>query len=276
MSVNMTSVSFLLLVGFLLANSGNAFAGHQLSMTVSSDHLRPPGGRIELPDEIIQSNPRLKMQREVERMAWVNSSIEYYTKVMREERRRTLGQVLTPAEGHKQEEFLTLAKKHYFARFKIKNGMPRHAEQIYRRIIDELSHEEDGQCDHAKLAVTTLLLALLLQRQGDLKGTRSVFLSFFRMVVLEMDEDKECACSAKVLQAYALFEMKRGHSLKSLDLATKAIKLDKSLASILKWKQFRDAKETRESFMARAALSRCNLSSSSASEFLPGNENVAQ
>jgi hypothetical protein len=71
-----------------------------------------------------------------------------------------------------------------------------------------------------------------------------------------MDEDKECACSAKVLQAYALFEMKRGHSLKSLDLATKAIKLDKSLASILKWKQFRDAKETRESFMARASLSR--------------------
>ena len=127
---------------------------------------------------------------------------------------------------------------------------------IYPRIIDELSQEEDGQCDHAKLAVTTLLLALLLQRMGDTKGTRSVFLSFFRIVVLEMDEDNECACSAKVLQAFALFEMKRGHSLKSLDLATKAIKLDKSLASILKWKQFRDAKENRESFMARAALSR--------------------
>ncbi|KAI2497717.1 hypothetical protein MHU86_16799 [Fragilaria crotonensis] len=174
---------------------------------------------------------------------------------MREERRRNMGQ-LSPEDGHNQQEFLTLAKKHYFARYKIKNGMPRHAEHIYRRIIDELSQEEDGQCDHAKLAVTTLLLALLLQRLGDMKGTRSVFLNFFRIVVLEMDEDKECACSAKVLQAYALFEMKRGHSLKSLDLATKAIKLDKSLASIMKWKQFRDAKETRESFMARAALSR--------------------
>lgn len=255
MSVNTFWVSFILLVGFLLLHSADAFAGHHLSMTVSSDQLRSHGTRIKLPNQSIPSNPRRNMQRELERMAWVNGSVEYYSKVMREERRRNMGQ-LSPEEGHNQQEFLTLAKKHYFARYKIKNGMPRHAEHIYRRIIDELSQEEDGQCDHAKLAVTTLLLALLLQRLGDMKGTRSVFLSFFRIVVLEMDEDKECACSAKVLQAYALFEMKRGHSLKSLDLAAKAIKLDKSLASIMKWKQFRDAKETRESFMARAALSR--------------------
>ena len=255
MSVRISPVPFVVLVGILLVNSANAFAGHQLAMTVSSDQLRSTDARIKLRSQSIQLNPPRNTQREVERMAWVNSSIDYYTKVLREDRRRNMGQ-LSLEEGHTQHEFLTLAKKHYFARYKIKNGMPRHAEHIYRRIIDELSQEEDGQCDHAKLAVTTLLLALLLQRMGDMKGTRSVFLSFFRIVVLEMDEDKECACSAKVLQAYALFEMKRGHSLKSLDLATKAIKLDKSLASILQWKQFRDAKETRESFMARAALSR--------------------
>jgi hypothetical protein len=73
---------------------------------------------------------------------------------------------------------------HYFALRKIKDGKPQHAEQIYRRIIDELLHEEEDGCDHAKLAVTTLLLALLLQRTGDSKNTRSVSLHFFRIVVV--------------------------------------------------------------------------------------------
>jgi hypothetical protein len=250
---------YVLLVSFLILNPVHAFAGHRLSMVVSSDSLRKAAAATKQPSEKqssgrIPSQPRRSLNRDGERMAWINRSVEYYTKVMREERRRNMGQ-LTLEEGPEQrEEFIDLAKKHYFARYKIKNGMPRHAEQIYRRIIDELSHEEEGLCDHAKLAVTTLLLALLLQRQGDMKGTRSVFLSFFRIAVLEMDEDKECACSAKVLQAYALFEMKRGNSLKSLELATKAIKLDSSLASIMQWKQFRDAKESRETFMARAAI----------------------
>ena len=250
------SMFYVLLASFL--NSVHAFAGHRVSMVVSSDSLRKIAAATKQPSgnqSSGRSQPRRSLNRDGERMAWINRSVEYYTKVMREERRRNMGQ-LTLEEGPEQrEEFVDLAKKHYFARYKIKNGMPRHAEQIYRRIIDELSHEEEGHCDHAKLAVTTLLLALLLQRQGDMKGTRSVFLSFFRIAVLEMDEDKECACSAKVLQAYALFEMKRGNSLKSLELATKAIKLDSSLASIMRWKQFRDAKESRETFMARAAIS---------------------
>lgn len=239
MPVKMSSISFIIIAIFLLLNSAHAFAGHRLSMGVSNaDTSKQSIGNI-------LSQPRRNLLREGERKAWINRSVNYYTKVMREERRRNIGQ-LPQETGPVQEEFVTLAKKHYFARFKIKNGMPQHAEHIYRRIIDELSHEEEGQCDHAKLAVTTLLLALLLQRQGEMKATRSVFLSFFRIAVFEMDEDKECACSAKVLQAYALFEMKCGNSLKSLELVTKAIKLDNSLASILKWKQFRDAKETRE------------------------------
>ena len=69
-------------------------------------------------------------------------------------------------EPEYQEQFAILAKKHYFALRKIKSGNLHHAEYIYRKIIDELSHEEDGHCDHAKLAVTTLLLALLLQTNG--------------------------------------------------------------------------------------------------------------
>jgi hypothetical protein len=76
---------------------------------------------------------------------------------------------------------------------------------------------------------------------GDIKGTRSVFLRFFRIV--GEDEVRECRCSAKVLQAFALFEMKQGHGLKSYFLALKAVALDESLAPVLRWKQFRDVGE---------------------------------
>ena len=57
---------------------------------------------------------------------------------------------------------------------------------------------------------------------------------------MEGGED-ECVCSAKVLQAFALFEMKQGNSLKSLQLVQKAVQLDPTLRPVLKWKQFRDA-----------------------------------
>lgn len=181
------------------------------------------------------------------RREWIDKSLNYYSKVMREERRRNLGQV--KEEDYQSDEyhqdFLKLAAKHYFALRKIKDGRPRQAEQIYRKIIDELltEGEEEGEdCDHAKLAVTTLLLALHLQRTGDSKTTRSVFLNFFRIVVAaaEKEPNHECACSAKVLQAFALFEMKQGNGLKSLEIVLKAVKLDPSLRPVLNWKQFRD------------------------------------
>ena len=50
----------------------------------------------------------------------------------------------------------------------------------------------------------------------------------------------KCKCSAKVLQAFALFEMKCGHAQKSLFLVVKAVAMDETLAPVLKWKQFRD------------------------------------
>lgn len=163
---------------------------------------------------------------------------------MREERRRNLGQSKELESPTEKQEYLVLAKKHYFALQKIRDGKPDHAESIYRRIIHEISSDDD-RCDHAKLAVTTLLLALHLQRLGDVKATRSAFLSFFRVVVQEKDADEECACSAKVLQAFALFEMKQGNTSKSLDLALKAIQLDNSLSGLLKWKQFRKVMDQR-------------------------------
>jgi hypothetical protein len=177
------------------------------------------------------------------RKDWVDRSVSYYSKVMREERRRNIGQI-NPLD-HNPEEFARLANKHYFALRKIKDGEYHHAEVIYRRIIREImNEEEDGHCDHATLAVTTLLLALHCQRMGDLKKTRSVFLNFFRVAIVENGEDiKECACSAKVLGAYALFEMKQGNRIKSLQIAQKAVELDEALEPVLQWKQFRDAEE---------------------------------
>lgn len=181
------------------------------------------------------------------RQQWIEKSVDYYSKVMREERRKNMGQISDEVfeSVQYQEDFRVLAKKHYFALRKIKDGQHRHAEVIYRKIIDEImNEEEDGHCDHAKLAVTTLLLALHCQRMGDLKKARAVFINFFRIVVVNSDEDlSECACSAKVLGAYALFEMKQGHMKKSLEIAQKAVQFDQALEPVLNWKQFRDARE---------------------------------
>ncbi|CAB9502236.1 expressed unknown protein [Seminavis robusta] len=188
-----------------------------------------------------EASPR---KHEQARQDWIERSVSYYSKVMREERRRTIGQLpdVVVDTPQYQEEFVLLAKKHYFAIRKVKDGKFTQAETLYRKIIEEILHNTDEQeCDHAKLAVTTLLLALLTKRMGDPKKTRSVFLQFFRIAVLEREGDTECACSAKVLQAYALFEMQQGNSFKSVELVKKALDFDKTLAPVLKWKQFRDA-----------------------------------
>lgn len=149
-------------------------------------------------------------------------------------------------------KFVDLATKHYYARVLIQKGKWEFAEKLYRRIIKDLTsdHPEDD-CDHTKLAVSTLLLALHMQRIGDIKATRAVFLDFFRRVAQEMDEDHKCSCSAKVLQAYALFEMKNGHAAKSLQIIQRAVKMDDSLSAVLNWKQFRDA-AAGEVFIPRA------------------------
>ena len=155
-----------------------------------------------------------------------------------------------PSPVNEDKDFVRLATNHYYARFLIKMGKWEFAEKIYRRIIDELTSEDDDNCDHTKLAVSTLLLALHMQRTGDVKATRAVFIDFFRRVALveeDADEDvHKCSCSAKVLQAYALFEMKNGHSAKSLEIIQLAVKMDEELRPVLEWKQFRDAAAGRE------------------------------
>jgi hypothetical protein len=192
-------------------------------------------------------SPDITSQADRLRQQWIDKSVDYYSKVMREERRKNMGQISDDVfeSVQYQDDFRVLAKKHYFALRKIKDGKHKHAELIYRRIIDEImNEEEDGHCDHAKLAVTTLLLALHCQRMGDLKKARAVFIQFFRVVVVNGEEDlSECACSAKVLGAYALFEMKQGHKKKSLEIAQKAVEFDQALQPLLNWKQFRVAKQ---------------------------------
>jgi hypothetical protein len=179
-----------------------------------------------------------------QRREWMDRSMSYYSKVMREERRRNMGQIDHDAflSDEYQQDFQRLARKHYFALRKIKDGQYQHAEVIYKRIIREIMNEEgNGDCDHAKLAVTTLLLALHCQRMGDMKKTRSVFLNFFRVVVVDNhDEGEQCACSAKVLGAFALFEMKQGNAKKSLEIARRAVGFDPAMGPVLNWKQFRD------------------------------------
>jgi tetratricopeptide (TPR) repeat protein len=172
------------------------------------------------------------------RRAWLDQSLLYYSKVMREERRRALGQLtVTEDATNEHPEYITLAEHHYFALRKVKDGKPHHAERIYRRILQQLQRDEaEHKCDQAPRAVTTLLLALHMQRTGDAKKTRAVFVQFLRDI---QDHQGECACSAKVLQAFALFEMKQGNELKSLELVQQAIGLDPSLQPILNWQQFR-------------------------------------
>eukprot|EP00536_Pseudo-nitzschia_multiseries_P008947 jgi/Psemu1/306158/fgenesh1_kg.238_\ len=205
------------------------------------------------------------------RHEWREKSISYYSKVSREERRRKAGQINSDVfvSEEYQQNFEVLAKKHYFALRKIKEGRYHHAEIIYERLIREIMEEDkDGHsCDHAKLAVTTLLLALHCQRVGKLGKARSVFLDFVQLVTKtdttqetngdgdgdhESSEDlttghdvtqyDQCICSAKVLCAFALFEMKHGNPVKSLEIARMAVAFDESMAPLLEWKQFRDVR----------------------------------
>lgn len=177
---------------------------------------------------------------------WVEQSVHYYSTVMRNDARRAKGQLRpTDQSLEKHRKNFSMAKKLYFARNKVKSGNFNHAETIYRKLINglikELEDDEEEDCYHAQLAVSTLLLALLLQRTDKVKETRNVFINFFKILHRRENEDMECACSAKVLQAYALFEMKQGHTRKSYSLAKMAVKLDRDLEPVLKWKQFREA-----------------------------------
>ena len=189
--------------------------------------------------EAISINSRRKLQKR--QRDWIERSTAYYSTIMRNESRRARGQIKSNTLEFHRSNFV-MAKMLYFARNKIKAGSLSHAESIYRKLIDELMEDDDEDCDHAQLAISTLLLALLLQRKDNITETRQVFDRFFSIIHRNKHEhESECTCSAKVLQAYALFEMKQGDVKKACMLAKTAVKMDNELHPLLQWKQFRDA-----------------------------------
>lgn len=199
---------------------------------------------------------------------WFDRSLTYYSTVSRKDRRIAKGQ-WHPRKIHWTQHKISMARANqlYHARQLIKLGKMEAAETIYRRLILELLDEKErpsrassssvgvpnnidrrrlhvsylqqqgDSCD-VELAISTLLLALLLQRKGQVKETRKVFLQFFRDH--NHAENYKCTCSAKVLQAFALFEMKQGNTRKAYSIAELAVQMDEELAPILQWKQFRD------------------------------------
>eukprot|EP00587_Corethron_hystrix_P009028 CAMPEP_0113301816 /NCGR_PEP_ID=MMETSP0010_2-20120614/2886_1 /TAXON_ID=216773 ORGANISM="Corethron hystrix, Strain 308" /NCGR_SAMPLE_ID=MMETSP0010_2 /ASSEMBLY_ACC=CAM_ASM_000155 /LENGTH=297 /DNA_ID=CAMNT_0000155499 /DNA_START=251 /DNA_END=1144 /DNA_ORIENTATION=+ /assembly_acc=CAM_ASM_000155 len=206
--------------------SGNCFG---LSSLFSTQDVNVA---YDLPAQTESVAPRVRNLTQKKR-EWFDKSIRYYG-ILRRMNEESMENVPRDVASN----FLELASEHYFALNKIRDGKLDHAEKIYVRAIDRIQEGDDdhGHCDHSALASSTLLLALLKQRMGDIKGARSVFLKFFRHI--SETEVDSCSCSAKVLQAYALFEMKQGFSLKSLKLIERAVSLDGNLSNVLRWKQF--------------------------------------
>ena len=218
-----------------------------LMSTSSASNISTSSKKKQRKEQRKQRIKKTKILQERKR-DWINQSLTYYATVSRESKRRQNGQYMpSQIELNQFKSTFVTAKKLYFARHKIKKNQLRHAERIYRKLIDDLlrEQEEEGSCDNAQLAISTLLLALLLQRQGEVKETRATFVRFFRLITMN-DDDKqlnECTCSAKVVQAFALFEMKQGNVKKAYALIQTAVELDNELEPVLQWKQFRDAKQ---------------------------------
>ncbi|OEU07431.1 hypothetical protein FRACYDRAFT_251236 [Fragilariopsis cylindrus CCMP1102] len=185
---------------------------------------------------------------------WINNSLQYYNRITR-------------GAEHVQQSptYLKSAMENYFAREKIKINKPEHAESIYRRLIkdEHTTHhagaiaaavvgvsgeeeEEEHECKFSNLAVPTLLLGLLLQREGRFNDARIVFEGFSHVLEEASIANgtlhiQKCSCCARVLQAHALFEMKHNNPLKAVELIILAVQMDKKLRPVLRWKLFKDA-----------------------------------
>ena len=97
---------------------------------------------------------------------WIGNSLQYYNRITR-------------GAEHVQQSptYLKSAMENYFALEKLRNNKPRHAETIYRRLMDEFNprqgpfvtkpavdsmHADAEECEFSQLAVPTLLLGVLL------------------------------------------------------------------------------------------------------------------
>ena len=163
---------------------------------------------------------------------WISKSLKYYNRVTR-------------GAEHVQQSptYLKSAMENYFALEKLRDNKPHHAELIYRRLMDDFNPVKNGHaemCDFSNLAVPTLLLGLLLQREERYDDARTVF-DGFSHVLDEAGPDHKCCCAARVLQAHALFEMKQDNPVRAAELIIRAVRMDHNLRPVLRWKLFRQA-----------------------------------
>ena len=169
------------------------------------------------------------------RTEWISNSLQYYNRITR-------------GAEHVQESptYLKSAMENYFALEKVRENKPHHAESIYRRLMEEFNPRNNPsairmeECELSSLAVPTLLLGLLLQRENRFDDARTVFEGFSH-ILDEQGGDHKCSCAARVLQAHALFEMKQENRVRAAELIIRAVRMDRNLRPVLRWKHFRDA-----------------------------------
>ena len=151
------------------------------------------------------------------------------------------------------------------------------AEKIYAAQLEKLKSAPLEAMDIPAFAATTLLMALHHQRHNkDARKARAVFNYFFKVAndyyvadgrsahspqstslshasaghAHTHDDGSECfcmgsvdcgeKCTARVLQAFALFESKNSLMPKSKFLIRRAVEYDPSVASLLRWKIFQE------------------------------------
>lgn len=166
---------------------------------------------------------------------WISNSLQYYNRITR-------------GAEHVQQSptYLRSAMENYFAHEKVKENNSNHAESIYRRLMDEFDPRNNPvgirmeECEFSSLAVPTLLLGLLLQRENRFDDARTVFEGFSH-ILDEAGGNHKCSCTARVLQAHALFEMKQENRVRAAELIIRAVRMDHNLRPVLRWKHFRDA-----------------------------------
>ena len=144
------------------------------------------------------------------------------------------------------------ARKLFTARKLIKAKKFQGAETVYRFHLDVLARES-AHFDHEAYTHTTLLLILLLQKKKDMSTTKEVrtaFLSFFRAMKQngsdvmqlgrgEMPGLRLSKATARVFQAFALFETKQNLNDKAFFLVKAAVEIDPELAPVMKWNRFK-------------------------------------
>ncbi|GMH54256.1 hypothetical protein TrST_g10509 [Triparma strigata] len=175
-----------------------------------------------------------------------DASIRYYTKILKIKNLNELNE-------SQMQQMEVNAKSIYLARKAISREKHQQAEKIYVNLIDRQLERGYEALDVPAFAATALLLALHQQRQGAKKRARATFNLFFRIASDFYADESEFVhsnpsaeeefvsgevCSARVLQAFALFESKEHLMHKSEFLIKKAIEFDPSIKSLLKWKVF--------------------------------------